>query len=132
MNFDVKTGGVPVYDVSFKGRQVIKESRLGLELQADNARLNFRDIGAVAEAQADTEEEFKGPSVKIAFKDGSTDAKLIIKPSAPAPTPTPKPVPRTGDSNNIALWLTLIAIGLVFICGTVMLRNLIKNSDGKK
>ena len=70
--------------------------------------------------------------LKIAFKDGSTDAKLIIKPSAPAPTPTPKPVPRTGDSNNIALWLTLIAIGLVFICGTVMLRNLIKNSDGKK
>ena len=60
VNFDVKTGGVPVYDVSFKGRQVIKESRLGLELQADNARLNFRDIGAVAEAQADESSLYSG------------------------------------------------------------------------
>lgn len=68
----------------------------------------------------------------IAFEDGSATATIKIKEAAPAPTATPKPVPRTGDSNNIALWLTLIAIGLVFICGTVMLRNLIKNSDGKK
>ena len=60
VNFDVKTGGVPVYDVAFKGRQVIKESRLGLELQADNARLNFRDIGAVAEAQADESSLYSG------------------------------------------------------------------------
>ena len=33
VNFDVKDG-VPVYDVSFKGRQIIPESRLGLELSS--------------------------------------------------------------------------------------------------
>ena len=31
VNFDVKAGGVPVYNVSFKGKEVIKDSRLGLE-----------------------------------------------------------------------------------------------------
>ena len=60
VNFDVKAGGVPVYEVSFKGKQVIKESRLGLELKTDNARLNFRDVGAVAEAQADEASLYSG------------------------------------------------------------------------
>ena len=43
VNFDVKDG-VPVYDVLFKGRQVIKESRLGLELVSVKGNGEFNNF----------------------------------------------------------------------------------------
>ena len=43
LNFDVKDG-VPVYDVLFKGRQVIKESRLGLELVSVKGNGEFNNF----------------------------------------------------------------------------------------
>ena len=43
VNFDVKDG-VPVYDVTFKGQQVIKESRLGLELVGAKGNSSFNDF----------------------------------------------------------------------------------------
>ena len=54
-----------------------------------------------------------------------------VAPTA-APVEPSKPIPKTGDSNNLALWLTLMAIGLVLIVGSVILRSLTKNPDGKK
>ena len=42
VHFDVKDG-VPVYDVMFKDRQVIKESRLGLELGDQRDKTNFHE-----------------------------------------------------------------------------------------
>ena len=43
VNFDVKDG-VPVYDVVFNGRQVIKESRLGLELNSAKGNGEFNNF----------------------------------------------------------------------------------------
>ena len=43
VNFDVKDG-VPVYDILFKGRQVIKESRLGLELVSVKGNGEFNNF----------------------------------------------------------------------------------------
>ena len=43
VNFDVKDG-VPVYNVMFKGRQVIKDSRLGLELVGAKGNSSFNDF----------------------------------------------------------------------------------------
>ena len=43
VNFDVKNG-VPVYNVVFKGEQVIKESRLGLELVGAKGNSSFNDF----------------------------------------------------------------------------------------
>lgn len=44
VHFDVKNG-VPVYDVVFKGKQVIRESRLGLELGDQNDKTEFHSKG---------------------------------------------------------------------------------------
>ena len=60
VNFDVKAGGVPVYNVSFKGKEVIKDSRLGLELQGDNAHRDFYDISAVSANRPDASSLFNG------------------------------------------------------------------------
>ena len=43
VNFDVKDG-VPVYDVVFNGKQVIKESRLGLELNSVKSNSDFSNF----------------------------------------------------------------------------------------
>jgi alpha-glucosidase len=43
VNFDVKDG-VPIYNVTFKGQQVIKESRLGLELVSVKGNSSFNDF----------------------------------------------------------------------------------------
>ena len=43
VNFDVKDG-VPVYSMDYKGKQVVRESRLGLELISANGRNNFNDF----------------------------------------------------------------------------------------
>ncbi len=42
--FDVKEGGIPVYDVVFMGKQVIKESRLGLELVSVKGNGEFNNF----------------------------------------------------------------------------------------
>ena len=44
VNFDVKEGGIPVYDVMFMGKQVIKESRLGLELVSVKGNGEFNNF----------------------------------------------------------------------------------------
>ena len=44
VNFDVKEGGIPVYDVVFMGKQVIKESRLGLELVSVKGNGEFNNF----------------------------------------------------------------------------------------
>lgn len=44
VHFDVKNG-VPVYDVVFKGKQVIRDSRLGLELGDQNDKTEFHSKG---------------------------------------------------------------------------------------
>ena len=41
LHFDVQTDGIPVYSVDFKGREVIKSSRLGLDLASENSRHEF-------------------------------------------------------------------------------------------
>ncbi|WP_071147212.1 glycoside hydrolase family 97 protein [Bacteroides ihuae] len=43
LNFEVKEG-VPVYELSYKGKPVIKESKLGLELKGGNAPVSFNDF----------------------------------------------------------------------------------------
>ena len=43
VNFDVK-GGVPVYNVLFKGQEIIKESRLGLELASVKGNGEFNNF----------------------------------------------------------------------------------------
>lgn len=47
--FDVKGGGVPVYQVFFKNKTAIKESRLGLELDSENASHQFYESGSGSE-----------------------------------------------------------------------------------
>ena len=44
VNFDVKEDGIPVYDVVFMGKQVIKESRLGLELVSVKGNGEFNNF----------------------------------------------------------------------------------------
>ena len=44
VNFDVKEGGVPVYNVEYGGKQVIKDSRLGLELALVKANSDFNNF----------------------------------------------------------------------------------------
>ena len=41
MNFSLKEGGVPVYELSYKGKQVIKPSTLGLELYGEQEKVEF-------------------------------------------------------------------------------------------
>lgn len=41
MKFEVITGGVPTYSVSYKGKPVVAQSRLGLELRDKNAGAQF-------------------------------------------------------------------------------------------
>lgn len=41
MNFSLKEGGVPVYELSYKGKQVIKPSSLGLELYGEQEKVEF-------------------------------------------------------------------------------------------
>lgn len=43
LNFEVKEG-VPVYELSYKGKPVIKESKLGIELKDGNAPASFNDF----------------------------------------------------------------------------------------
>ena len=43
LNFEVKKG-VPVYELSYKGKPVIKESKLGIELKDGNAPASFNDF----------------------------------------------------------------------------------------
>nr|WP_320057513.1 glycoside hydrolase family 97 protein [uncultured Bacteroides sp.] len=43
LNFEVKEG-VPVYELSYKGKPVIKESKLGIELEDGNAPASFNDF----------------------------------------------------------------------------------------
>ena len=42
VNFDLKNGA-PVYSVDYKGKPIILESRLGLELDSENGRNSFAD-----------------------------------------------------------------------------------------
>ena len=55
VNFDVKDG-VPVYNVEFNGKQVIKDSRLGLELALvkDNSDFNNFDSKQSADKKGDS------------------------------------------------------------------------------
>lgn len=41
MNFSVQEGGIPTYKLSYKGQDVIKPSRLGLELKDENPAAEF-------------------------------------------------------------------------------------------
>lgn len=43
VTFDIKNG-IPVYEMTYKGKPVVKESRLGLELVSDNGRNTFNDF----------------------------------------------------------------------------------------
>lgn len=43
VNFDVKDG-IPVYSMDYKGKQVVRESRLGLELISVSGRNNFNEF----------------------------------------------------------------------------------------
>ena len=40
LNFSVNAQGEPVYELSYKGKEVIKPSRLGLELKNDPGLMN--------------------------------------------------------------------------------------------
>jgi len=41
LTFEIESGGRPAYYVDFKGRQVIKPSRLGFELVSESGRNSF-------------------------------------------------------------------------------------------
>ena len=41
MNFSVQEGGIPTYKLTYKGKDVIKPSRLGLELKDENPAAEF-------------------------------------------------------------------------------------------
>ena len=58
VNFSLQNGGVPVYEVLFHGKQVIKPSRLGLELDSENASHSF--YGDQADTKADKSSLYDG------------------------------------------------------------------------
>ena len=58
VNFSLQNGGMPVYEVLFHGKQVIKPSRLGLELDSENASHSF--YGDQADTKADKSSLYDG------------------------------------------------------------------------
>lgn len=59
VSFDVKNG-VPVYEMTYKGKPVIKESRLGLELVSDNGRNTFNDFNIGQNNNSDKSSLYNG------------------------------------------------------------------------
>ena len=67
-------------------------------------------------------------TLRVDFKDGFAECKFLIKAAAaptaaPTATPKPKPIPKTGDSADVALWLGLVALGMIGIGATVGIRR---------
>lgn len=52
LNFELLEGGVPSYNLDFKGKQVVAPSRLGLTLDSESSRNDFTKAGAKTAADA--------------------------------------------------------------------------------
>lgn len=52
MRFSVQHGGIPTYELTYKGKTVLKPSKLGLELKGESVELNF---GAEADIKSQIE-----------------------------------------------------------------------------
>ena len=57
MNFSLSADGSPVYALSYKGREVIKPSKLGLELMPEGVKRTFDDFSP--EGQPSDEKDVK-------------------------------------------------------------------------
>lgn len=58
MTFTLQTGGVPTYQLSYKGKEVIKSSKLGLELTGNTSKVEFG-------AEMDVKSENKDPKTSL-------------------------------------------------------------------
>ncbi len=58
MTFTLQTGGVPTYQLSYKGKEVIKSSKLGLELTGNTSKVEFG-------AEMDIKSENKDPKTSL-------------------------------------------------------------------
>jgi len=58
MKFQLQNGGIPSYQLNYKGKQVIKPSKLGLELKGNTAKVEFG-------AEMDIKSENKDPKTSL-------------------------------------------------------------------
>lgn len=89
MRFELQTGGVPTYSLTYKNQEVIKPSKLGLELKRDSSLLyNFK----VEETKTSTFDETWSPvwgelktirnhynELAVRLKQSTTDREMIIR-----------------------------------------------------
>lgn len=56
--------------------------------------------------------------LKVSLKDGSAETSFTVAAGKKQPD-----VPKTGDNANLLLWLGMVLLGLLGICGLSVVRN---------